>query len=81
MWSGCIGDEKLATPQRVIVTAAPGAVFMRMSSPCIEMTPGEAIRLRDVLDRALRVAVAAGHDGGPMLMRLGLQAEPVSAPT
>ncbi|WP_419729480.1 hypothetical protein [Lichenicola sp.] len=51
-------------------------MFLRTNGPCIEMTPGEAIMLRDVLDRSIRVALAAGHDGGGPLMRLDAPVEP-----
>ena len=48
--------------QRLILTPAPGAVFLRTSTRVVEMTPGEALRFaREILD-LVRIALAA-QDG------------------
>ena len=51
--------------QTVILTAAPGAVFVRLSGP-VEMTPGEALRLSEAIRECARVALAAA-DGNAVL--------------
>lgn len=55
--------------QRIILTPAPGAIFLRISTPAIEMTPGEALRLREQLDRVIGIALGA-QDGRALLKRL-----------
>ena len=50
------------TSQRVILTPAPGAVFLRTSGRSLEMTPGEALRLCEEIRSCIQVALAA-EDG------------------
>ncbi len=55
--------------QKIILTPAPGAVFLRIKENAIEMVPGEALRLRAELDRCIRIALAAS-DGSALLASL-----------
>lgn len=48
--------------QRITLTPAPGAVFLRLSSGLVEMTPGEALRVSEALRSCVRTALAA-EDG------------------
>lgn len=52
--------------QRIVLTPAPGAIFLRVGTPAIEMTPGEALQLREQLDRVIGIALAA-QDGRGLL--------------
>ncbi|NPD66163.1 hypothetical protein HN018_20095 [Lichenicola cladoniae] len=51
--------------QRLTLTAAPGAVFMRLNMPLIEMTPGEALRVCEELMSCVGTALAA-EDGSAL---------------
>ncbi len=55
--------------QRIILTPAPGAVFLRIKGSAVEMVPGEALRLRAELDRCIQIALAA-RDGSALLASL-----------
>ena len=56
--------------QSVILTAAPGAVFLRQSAPVVEMTPAEALAIAAELRRRAQIALAAS-DGSALLSMLG----------
>lgn len=56
--------------QRLILTPAPGAVFLRASSSVVEMTPGEALRFLTELQEVVRVALAA-EDGRALRAMIG----------
>lgn len=57
------------TTQRIILTPAPGAIFLRVNTPAIEMTPGEALRLREQLDRVIGIALGV-QDGRNLLRQI-----------
>ncbi len=56
--------------QRVILTPAPGAVFLRTGSETVEMEPGEAVRVARELMECARIALAV-RDGAAVLGMMG----------
>lgn len=58
--------------QRLILTAAPGAVFMRLNMPSIEMTPGEALRVCEEIMSCVGTALAA-EDGSALRRMISKQ--------
>ena len=57
-------------PQRVVLTPAPGAVFLRTSATSVEMTPGEALRFCEEIRSCIQVALAA-QDGSALRQMIG----------
>ena len=57
-------------PQRVVLTPAPGAVFLRTSAAAVEMTPGEALRFCEEIRSCVQVALAA-EDGSALRRMIG----------
>lgn len=54
----------------VTVTPAPGVVFLRVTSPAVELTPGEALRLSMELRDCAGVALGV-RDGAALRLMLG----------
>ena len=52
----------MAIPQKLILTPTPGAVFCRIGSSAVEMTPGEALRVSREMRECANAALAA-QDG------------------
>ena len=57
-------------PQRVVLTPAPGAVFLRTNAAMVEMTPGEALRFCEEIRSCIQVALAA-QDGSALRQMIG----------
>lgn len=55
---------------RVILTPAPGRVFLRAEMPIVEMTPGETLRLAAELQACARIALCV-EDGEGLFFMLG----------
>lgn len=64
---------------RLILTPAPGAIFLRTGTPVLEMTPGEAVRLRQELDRVIGIALGA-PDGRALLRQIPASLAPDDRP-
>ncbi len=57
-------------PQRVILTPAPGAVFLRAGGMAVEMEPGEALRVAREILKCVGIALAV-QDGAAVLGMMG----------
>lgn len=52
----------------IVLTAAPGAVFIRLTEPIVEMKPGEVVGVIRQLLTCLRISLAATDGAGLMPM-------------
>jgi hypothetical protein len=59
-------------PHHIILTPAPGAVFLRTAAGMIEMTPGEALRMSEEIRSCVQVALSV-QDGQAVRRMIGVR--------